>query len=440
MESAGHLYPSYAERFRCIGPACEDTCCGHWTVPVDEPAYNRCQTLPVGPVRSLVDSAFIPVHHLGAAGTRNRFAQIQMTAAGMCPLLAADRLCRIHEEFGEGYLPEACAVYPRAHTTLRGARETALALSCPEAARVVLLGPALITEPPKASSPRKPANSDPERARFLHLRDFSLRLLHRRSYPLWQRLMILGLFSRRLDAVPEAAESLVGEFDAALAGGQLGVALAALETNPQQQMDVVLRLAGLMLHRSQVLPRFEECLDSFRKGIGYGPGATLESLSHGYGQAHDRYFAPFFARHPQILENYLTNLIIQSRFPFGKAWAEDVPAPEVSMSREFLAVAAQFVLMQGMLIGVAGFRREAFRESHVVATVQAVAKHFEHHPDFASAARTLLVESQVDGMQGLATLLRVGTFDDSAHPSAKHQKPHPPRSAPVRDVVLPAVS
>lgn len=424
MGPAGHLYPSYADRFRCIGPACEDCCCGHWTVPVDEAAYARCHTLPDGAVRALVDTAFVRVEQVGAAGGGKRFAQIRMTEAGMCPLLASDGLCRIHEEFGEAYLPDACAVYPRAHTTVRGSRETALALSCPEAARVVLLGQGLMTEGGEGAEV-----SEAGRARFLRIRDFALRLLARRSYPLWQRLMVLGLFSRRLDAVPQTTESLVGEFDAALAGEQLGGALAALETNRENQMDVVLRLAGLMLHRSQVLPRFEECLDGFRKGIGYGPGATLESLSRGYGQAHDRYFAPFFTQHPQILENYLTNLIVQSRFPFGKGWAEDETA-EVSMTREFLSIAAQFVLMKGMLIGVAGFRREGFGEAHVVATVQAVAKHFEHHPEFAGAARSLLVESRLDGMQGLATLLRDGADGNSAGHAAEETKPVLRRNLP----------
>ena len=436
MGPAGHLHASYAERFRCIGPACEDCCCGQWTVPVDEAAYGRCQTLPAGAVRALVEVAFVPVAQVGAAGGGKRFAQIRMTEAGMCPLLADDGLCRLHEEFGEGYLPQACGVYPRAHTTVRGEPETGLALSCPEAARVVLLGPGLMVEGRGVEGDGERGSRDAERVRFLRVRDFALRLLGRRSYPLWQRLMVLGLFSRRLDAVPMAAESLVGEFDAALAGGQLGAALAALETNGEEQMDVVLRLAGLMLHRSQVLPRFEECLDGFRKGIGYGPGATLETLARGYGLAHDRYFAPFFDRHPQILENYLTNLMVQSRFPFGKRWAEggDAEPIEYSMTREFLSIAAQFVLMTGMLIGVAGFRREGFREAHVVATVQALAKHFEHHPEFAGAARTLLVESRMDGMQGLATLLRDGAGGNEAGLETGQRKPVLQRGVPGRAV------
>ena len=37
---------TYAERFRCIGSACEDTCCQGWSVPVDQAAYEKYSNLP----------------------------------------------------------------------------------------------------------------------------------------------------------------------------------------------------------------------------------------------------------------------------------------------------------------------------------------------------------------------------------------------------------
>jgi hypothetical protein len=62
--------------------------------------------------------------------------------------------------------------------------------------------------------------------------------------------------------------------------------------------------------------------------------------------------------------------------------------------------------MKGLLIGVAGFHREHFSASHVVHTVQAASKHFEHHPEFLTMAHALLVEKRMDGQLGLAILLR----------------------------------
>ena len=78
----------------------------------------------------------------------------------------------------------------------------------------------------------------------------------------------------------------------------------------------------------------------------------------------------------------------------------------VDRTHEFALLAAQFVLMRGLLIGVAGFHAEAFSAGHVVDTVQAATKHFEHHPEFLKLAHALLVERGMDGARGLAILLR----------------------------------
>ena len=34
------LMPRYTERFRCIGSACEDTCCASWTIHIDKKTYK----------------------------------------------------------------------------------------------------------------------------------------------------------------------------------------------------------------------------------------------------------------------------------------------------------------------------------------------------------------------------------------------------------------
>lgn len=77
-----------------------------------------------------------------------------------------------------------------------------------------------------------------------------------------------------------------------------------------------------------------------------------------------------------------------------------------TMAREYALLTAQFALVKGFLIGVAGFHREEFSAEYVAHTVQATSKHFEHHPEFHDLAYQLLAESQMDGARGLAILLR----------------------------------
>ncbi len=417
--------PDYSEDFRCIGPACEDSCCEQWTVHVDRSAFEKYQNLPAGPLRTIIDENVLRIPEPAQASGGSApapFAQIRMNSTGKCPLLSSDGLCQIQVEHGEGFLPHSCATYPRATYTIDGVTEKALSLSCPEAARLVLLNPQLNTGAVQDDElcPRGDFAHEGDACLdyFLPIRNAALALVENRVYPLWQRLFLLGLFSRRFDTIapeerPEKVPQLLAGLEATVASGHLRATINTLPEDYARQLDLVLLLAGMMLHRSYIRPRFVECIQAFTEGIGNGPGATLESLTAGYRRAHDYFYAPFFEKHPHILENYLVNTMFRCRFPFGRDWMQKGAMPSTpstistpSMTRESVLLTAQFALMKGLLIGVAGYHREQFSASHVVHAVQAASKHFEHHTEFLTEAHALLVDKRLDGQLGLAILLR----------------------------------
>jgi len=442
-----HFKPEYSENFRCIGPACEDSCCEEWTIHVDQSTFEKYKALPAGPLRTIVDENILRISeetNSKGGSTAAAFAQICMNADRKCPLLSAGGLCQMQSEHGEAFLSHMCATYPRVVSSIGGVTEKALSLSCPEAARLVLLNPLLATSSAKTVEPpmrdETAFGGDLWLPHFWTIRDFALALVRNRVYPLWQRLFLIGLFSGRLDAVApgdlvRSVPRLLDDFAAAVASRKLQAPMEALPVDHAQQLDVVLRLAGMLLHRSNLRPRFLECVQAFTQGIGNGPTATLESLTACYAQAHDRYFAPFFERHPYILENYLIITIFRCSFPFGRDWARHGSAP--SMSREFALLTAQFALIKGLLIGVAGFHREGLSTKHVVHTFQAASKHFEHHTDFLAQAHALLVESRMDGAQGLAILLRNADTNAPGPEVPAIQPPIRPLVPAERTVVFP---
>lgn len=440
MPEPSHMHPAYADRFRCIGPACEDTCCQGWTVPVDQASWEKYQQLPPSPLRSLIDTSILrtpPPENALKLEHKPPFATIRMDSANQCPLLTVDRLCVIQAELGEEMLSHTCRTYPRIVHSLGGLREESLALSCPEAARLVLLSPDLLSPDRLSPDPLTPVSiaedpPPPLPPDFWPIRNTVLALLRNRSYHLWQRLFLLSILCQRLDAIARGelkrpVPEFLEDFHATVETAALRPAMDSLTGDHKAQLDVVLRLAGLMLHKSNIRPRFVECIQAFTTGIGNGPGSTLESLTAHYNFAHDHYFQPFFQRHPHILENYLVNTILRCQFPFGKEGMRPAALPE--MSHEFALLTAQLTLVKGLLIGVAGYHRDSFAEAHVVHTVQAAAKHFEHHPEFLSMAHVLLVESQMDGARGIAVLLRNGTEPtpsnrpEPASPSAETPAP-----------------
>lgn len=406
----GNLAVNYAARFVCIGGECEDTCCAGWTVPVDRLALERFSQLPESRLKQDLQAAIEPKQPPSP-----HLAVIRMNSEHRCPLQDAAGLCRVHAQLGGDALPETCRQYPRYTQTINGRTETALALSCPEAVRLVLFTPDLLgPEGAKSAGLGAPSldASQPLHAWADQIRALVLWLVAgNRSYPLWQRMFLLRLLCHRLDQLRTSGTehqtpALLAEFEASVASGALRPAMDQLPNSTAAQLDVVLQLAGLMLQHSNLPPRFVECVNAFTTGIGNGPGATLASLAAGYETARERWFEPFVAQHPQMLENWLVNAIIRHRFPFG--WQSKEEHAPTTAVQEFDGLAANFALMRGLLIGVAGFHREAFGSAQVVHTVQAASKHFEHHPEFLSRARTLLLETGLADARGSALLLHEG--------------------------------
>ncbi len=139
----------YAASFQCIGPACEDSCCQGWKIPVDAAALERYHSLPGSELKSQIVAAIAPApaprtEGLPSAAPPDAPPILRMNDDNRCPLLTQGSLCSIHAQLGQEFLPSVCASYPRVQRQLGPIVETALALSCPEAARLVLLGPSLL--------------------------------------------------------------------------------------------------------------------------------------------------------------------------------------------------------------------------------------------------------------------------------------------------------
>ena len=403
----------YAENFRCIGSACEDTCCVGWRVLIDQQTYEKYQTVPAGPLRILMDKNVLRTPDKADGSKPDSFAFIQMPPSLACPMHNAERLCQIQVEHGPGYLSGTCSTFPRQTYEIDHFKETTLTLSCPEAARMVLTNPYLLAfdghQPYYLNWDDKPTTQVSLRTYFWPIREFTTALLRNRTYPLWQRMFLLGSFCRRLQAV--AGDEVEGGFPAlesgfskAVADGSLGASIETIPANNGLQLDMVLHLVKLPVLPSAASVRFDECRNAFMDGINHGGADTLEKQSAEYASAYERFYAPFFLKHPHMLENLLVNMIVSRLFPFGPLLFEPEAAPEPA--KQFALLATEFALIKGLLIGVAGHHQEAFSVEHVVQTVQVVVKHFEHNTKFVAWSLELLASKGLDNAHGLTMLLR----------------------------------
>jgi len=173
--------PSYNKQFRCIGGACPDTCCRDWSIVPDEESLKDYETAPE-PLRSAI----------AAALTHDDDGDpcFALREDGYCALLTEDGLCPIQRDWGEEHLCVHCGAYPRFTEEYGCLSETSLAISCPEAARLLMEQERFIltgsndgkSDPPFEGVDRELLGGlEVTRARALDA-------LNEDGVPLWQRL------------------------------------------------------------------------------------------------------------------------------------------------------------------------------------------------------------------------------------------------------------
>ncbi|WP_263419214.1 flagellin lysine-N-methylase [Terriglobus albidus] len=409
--------PLYGQAFQCVSGACDDTCCNGFSVPVDKKTYEFYRLLPVSEIRSAVDTH---IRKVPGSTSDNLYASIEMTADKKCPFFTAQRLCGIHKEHGHDYLSAACSTYPRALNQVDGRLEVSLYLSCPEAARMVLLdpgfanhhtdGPAVPFRTDQFSKvarngpglPHKPFNF------FTEVRLCLGDLITDRSRPLWQRIFLMGMMCKQLDEVTSLeGEAKVAEiiqsYQQIVEEGTLRTELDHLPANTAAQLDLVLRVADLANRSGVNSKRFNESFQDFLAGIGYAPESSAAQDLERYQHADNAYCKPFLEQHPHILENYLLNYIFRTLFPFGReASAHSTPK---TIFQEYTLLIGQYVLVHGLLIGISGNRQSGFDEKAVVKTVQSFSKTVEHSPGYLQQLLTLLEDRNLADMKSIAEIL-----------------------------------
>jgi lysine-N-methylase len=409
-KEATPLHPTYAAAFRCIGPECEDHCCRDWEIPLDRATYEAYRQFPAGRLGRVV-SEFVILNQPGSPS--GMYARIERTAAGLCSFLGADRLCGIQKEYGGALLSATCSIYPRSLSRVEGVLEGTLSLSCPEAARQVLLDPEFwqvqrdllagdfrtdnfyLLEPVPARSIYKPYRW------FGKIRALMLDLLRDHSRPVWQRLFLTGLLCFRLNEVTAAIEedavpAILEEIRQILKTGALVGELEKMVGQPALRLDVVRKLLADRLVEENSGSRFVATERAFREGGGAGVERLLD--------AERLFYRPFMQQHPQLLENYLLNSLLQNLFPFGREGsAQSTPQ---SLAGEFLLLATQFACVEVLLIGMAGYYQANFAAEHVVTAVQSFTRVIEHYPAVRKSMVDYVAGRGLSELEGVVVLLR----------------------------------
>jgi lysine-N-methylase len=415
------LQPRAFHAFRCIGADCEDTCCSGWLVNIDKGTYDTyqaCQDPEMGPrLRELVT--------LNPASTSsNSYARVGLAGA-RCPFLD-EGLCGIQKSLGESYLSIVCARFPRVLNVVDDVLQRSLDLSCPEAARLMLLDPAAMQFDETEGSPHDSRLGElsvlttaDESSRkpypyFREIRAFLIELLQYRAYPLWKRIVILGSFCDQVEQLSAAAQNAqipaaVQWFREAIGGNLLDQAIHQHSPKPVLQLGILLELIVARITGEFVAPRFLACYQEFKDGIEWGAESSMDEIGQRYAAAYAEHLTPFLRRHGHILEHYLVSYVHRTLFPLGaqKGTGEShMDKVTETVRDQCLMMLVYYGVVQTVLTGMAGYHRAELDPAHVIRLIQAVSKAFEHNLSFAEKALKILAEKGVRNCASMAILLR----------------------------------
>lgn len=204
--------PTYNACFRCLAGACPDTCCRDWSIVPDGDSLADYKNAPE-PLRG----------RIAAALDRDDDGDVcfRLREDGYCALLTEDGLCPIQRDWGEEHLCTHCGAYPRFTEEYGCLTETALAVSCPEGARLLMETERFElaeTDDGRVDPPFEGVDGE-LLAGLEKSRAAALELLGDTGRPLWRRLadvaayaddlqdcIDFGAYAAMADCVPEPVE------------------------------------------------------------------------------------------------------------------------------------------------------------------------------------------------------------------------------------------
>ena len=381
----------YYEKFHCIGSDCQDTCCAGWSVPVDRLTYQRYLSSEDPVLKPIIQLA---LHREATvdAGDDSRFGVMRMRSDKTCHFLQEDKLCAIQRRLGEEALSDTCRIFPRYFNQFGEQREYALGISCPEAARLILLPSApLKFIALEVASPSKPftnrrfprqGTGDPKQIEVLNdFRALIIAVLQCREMGMGARMMLLGWLLEDASVIVESesfghASELVPVLQSVAAmlarPEDLEKQFAQIPKDTARKLQAMAHFIGQTL-LTNISPRYRECLMAASEGLLGGASvadsadAGEELLAH-FQDNYTRYFQPFMRENAHIFEHYLVNMVITQLFPF-------VGGDYLSLYRKLVF---NLAILQLLLVGIAA-KHKGLSEAWVIQLFQSFSRKSDHN-------------------------------------------------------------
>lgn len=390
--------PQFYKNFQCIGGDCEDTCCAGWNVHIDKDTYQKYQKLTEPSLKERFDTQMkLKEENWQDKENYEIVATIQMDEKHNCPFCNKQGLCDIQKTVGEEHLSDTCTLYPRKTSFYINALNSSLMLSCPEAARKVLLEDKLTFEYSEKEAPAlhqvdKALHGNDENQNFYQIQEFLIRTLQNREQSLETRLFATAYFCQKLDERPEKLKRWMTKVESLLNDGSFQKQFSQLETDIEVSLSFIHKFfEGIALNGAY---RLVECLNSYRDGLGIN-NDKIDSKEK-FTQAAKTLFDPFVDEKKNLLENYCVHYIYTAGLPYAES---------MNSFKNFSQLIIHYSMIKTLCIGIAA-EQGFIDEATVIKVVQSLTKIVDHNDQNLASFIKYLEENDGLTLAHMAVLLK----------------------------------
>ncbi|MBU3133728.1 flagellin lysine-N-methylase [Clostridium gasigenes] len=398
-------YPKYLKEFECIGGKCEDSCCVGWDIDIDKTTFKKYYKVEDKEMKRMFQKN---VHNNeNYSNVDVDYGKVKLKSGKRCPFLDEENYCVIYSKLGEEYLSNVCTSFPRIVNKVDGYYEMSLDVSCPEAARILLLkeegiefqeGEDTIDKHIVSSdidTKSKKFNNSPVKY-FKEIRDLSIKIIKNRKLDLSKRLYILGEFLNTLEQELKQNYKNVPRFIKEYDINSIKNNYKKNQSSYIVQMDFFKKMLDLLnVFKSVDSLAFKEDTKEIIAGFKFAKGESKVTDPELYIKAFEDYTKNYINNNSYIFENYLVNFMYNNMFPFSET---------ESIFDGYIMLLIRYSFIRFYLVGKYLNNKQESKED-IVRFIQSFSKIIGHHKTYLVDLLNYMKENKLDNIEFAKTLL-----------------------------------
>lgn len=374
-------YPKYLKEFRCIGEECEDSCCIGWDIDIDKITFRQYYKVKDQEMKKMFQKNVHNNEYCQAPDVD--YGKVKLKKDKRCPFLDECNYCIIQSKLGEEYLSNVCTSFPRILNKIDGYYEMSLDVSCPEAARILLLkeegiefeeneetlGKHIISS--EIDTKSKDFKNLPIKY-FKEIRDLSIKIIKNRKFDLNKRLYILGEFINELEEELKYNYENVSKFIKDYDINSVKDPYEKDEFSYLLQVDFFKKTMKYLNILNEVDSlSFKDYTKEVMTGFNFEDD-NISKYANVYIEAFEEYSKEYMIKNSFIFENYLVNFIYNYMFPFSE---------NQSVFDGYIMLLMRYSFIRFYLVGKYIVNKNDSKEE-IVRFIQIFSKSIGHHRNY----------------------------------------------------------